>query len=72
MEDALECGADDFAANDGVFEIITDPNEVGNVREALEKKGYTCETADPEYYPSTFTSITDEDAMKNMQKLFMN
>lgn len=69
MEAALECGAEDFAANDGMFEIITDPNEVGNVREALEAKGYACETADAEYYPNTFTSITDEDAMKNMQKL---
>ena len=69
MDAALECGASDFAANDGVFEIITEPNDVGAVREALEQRGYTCETAEPEYYPSTFTSITDEDAMKNMQKL---
>lgn len=69
MDAALECGASDFAENDGVFEIITDPNDVGNVREALEAKGYVCDTAEAEYYPNTFTSITDEDAMKNMQKL---
>ncbi len=69
MEDALECGAEDFNAADGVFEIITDPNNVGAVREALEQKGYTVESAEPEYYPSTFTSITDEEAMTKMCKL---
>ena len=39
------------------------------MRVALEAKGYTCDTAEPEYYPANFTSITDEDAMKNMQKM---
>lgn len=53
MEDALECGADDFQANDGVFEIITDANNVGEVRVALEAKGYTCDTAEPEYILQT-------------------
>ena len=69
MEAALECGASDFMASDDMFEIITEPNDVGTVREALEQHGYTCETAEAEYYPNTFTSITDEEAMKNMQKL---
>lgn len=69
MEAALECGASDFMASDDMFEIITEPNDVGTVREALEQRGYTCETAEAEYYPNTFTSITDEEAMKNMQKL---
>ena len=70
MEDALESGAEDFNAEDGVFEIITDPNGVGEVREALEQKGYTeFLTCQPEYYPSTFSSIDDEEMMVKMQKL---
>lgn len=70
MEDALESGAEDFNADEGIFEIITDPNSVGAVREALEQKGYSeFLTVQPEYYPSTFTSIEDEEAMTKMQKL---
>ena len=70
MEDALNSGADDFNAEDGIFEIITDPNSVGTVREALEEAGYTeFLTCQPEYYPATFTEIDDEEAMKKMQKL---
>ena len=61
MEDALNSGADDFNAEDGIFEIITDPNSVGTVREALEEAGYTeFLTCQPEYYPATFTEIDDE------------
>lgn len=69
MEDALDAGAEDFNSSDGMLEIITDPNKVGAVREALEQKNYTLLTAQPEYYPTTFTSINDEDAMAKMVKL---
>ena len=69
MEAALEAGADDFAANDGAFEIITDPNSVGQVREALEAKGFECASAEAEYYPATFSSIDDDENMKKMMKL---
>lgn len=69
MEAALEAGADDFAANDGAFEIITDPNSVGEVREALEAKGFECESAEAEYYPATFSSIDDDENMQKMMKL---
>ncbi|MBQ2677201.1 MAG: YebC/PmpR family DNA-binding transcriptional regulator [Clostridia bacterium] len=69
MEDALDCGAEDFNSQDNMFEIITDANRVGAVREAMEQKGYTLLSAEPEYYPANFTSITDDDAMTKMQKL---
>ncbi len=70
MEDALECGAEDFGVTDDTFEIITDANEVGKVREALEAKGYSdFISAEPEYYPSTFTSINDDETMEKMQKM---
>ncbi len=69
MEAALEAGADDFNAEDGVFEIITDPNTVGDVSTVLTEKGYKVMSAEPEYYPSTFTSITDDESMEKMQKL---
>ena len=41
MEDALDAGAADFSAEDGVFEIQTEPDDFSAVRDALEEKGYT-------------------------------
>ena len=36
MEDALEAGADDFEFDGEIFEISTEPNSLGAVRDALE------------------------------------
>ena len=69
MEDALEAGAEDFNFDGDVFEISTDPNELGAVRDALEAKGYTFESAEVAYIPQTMTALDDEDAIKNMEKL---
>src|SRR5690554_5215494 len=39
MMTALEAGAEDFVTEDEGYEIITDPNDFGLVRETLEKEG---------------------------------
>ena len=69
MEDALEAGAEDFNFDGDVFVIDTDPNEMGNVRDALEEKGYTFVSAEVAYVPQTTTAIDDEDAVAKMEKL---
>ncbi|MBQ8550862.1 MAG: YebC/PmpR family DNA-binding transcriptional regulator [Clostridia bacterium] len=69
MEDALEAGADDFNFDGDVFEISTDANSLGTVRDALEEKGYTFVSAEVEYVPSTTTAIEDEAAVAQMEKL---
>ena len=69
MEDALEAGADDFIANEDVFEIATDPNSLGTVRDALDAKGYTFVSAEVEYIASTGTSLTDEESVQKMERL---
>ncbi len=69
MEDALEAGADDFTFDGDVFEISTEANDLGAVRDALEAKGYTFVSAEVEYVPSTTTVIEDEAAVANMEKL---
>jgi YebC/PmpR family DNA-binding regulatory protein len=68
MEDALEAGAEDFAAVNSVFEITTEPNSVAAVREALEKKGYAFISAEAEYVPGTYSALSEEQAVK-MEKL---
>ncbi len=70
MDAALEAGAEDFNFEDGdVFEISTDPNEMGKVRDALEAKGYSFLSAEVAYVPSTMTALTDEEAITKMEKL---
>jgi len=69
MEDALEAGAEDFAADGDVFEITTLPEDLSAVREALEGKGYTIASAEPDKIPSTYVTLEDEDAIKQMNNL---
>lgn len=69
MEDALEAGAKDFNSDGDVFEIATDPNEIGAVRDVLEAKGYDFISAENEYIPQTMTTIDDEETAAKMEKL---
>lgn len=69
LEDCFEAGAEDVDFGDGGIEIFTDPNGVCAVREALEKMGYTLASAQPEYIPSTYTTIPDEAQAEKMSKL---
>ena len=69
MEDALEAGAADFEADDDVFEITTDPDDLGMVRDALTEKGYTFISADVAEIPSSTVDLTDEEAVEKMTKL---
>ena len=69
MEDALEAGATDFNAAEDVFEITTDPDDMGTVRDALETKGYTFLSAEAAEVPLTTVDLTDEEAAEKMTKL---
>ncbi|MCQ2477891.1 MAG: YebC/PmpR family DNA-binding transcriptional regulator [Clostridia bacterium] len=69
MEAALEAGADDFSFDGDVFEIVTDPNSLGTVRDALEEKGYSFLSAEVQFVPNTTTEITDPEAAEKMEKL---
>lgn len=69
MEAALEAGAEDFNSDGDVFEITTDPNELGAVRDALETAGYSFLSAEVQYIPQTMTAIDDPEAREKMEKL---
>lgn len=69
MMDALEAGAEDFTAEEDVFEIVTAPNDLGAVRDALEAKGYAFVSAEVAYIPQTMTSLPDEAMCEKMEKL---
>ncbi len=69
MEAALEAGAEDFSAEDGVFEIVTGPNDLGAVRDALEQAGYSVLSAEVAYVPTTTTVLDNPDDVVKMEKL---
>ena len=69
MDTALEAGAVDFNAEDDIFDIRTEPNDLGKVRDALEEAGYSFVSAEVEYVPSTYTTLTNEDDITNMNKM---
>ncbi len=69
MEAALEAGAEDFSFDGDVFEISTEPNDLGAVRDALEAQGYTFLSAEVQYIPSTTSAIDDPDMQAKMEKL---
>jgi YebC/PmpR family DNA-binding regulatory protein len=69
MMDAIEAGAEDFKNEEDVFEIITAPNDMGTVRDALEEKGYTFVSAEVAYIPQNMTELTDETMCEKMEKL---
>ncbi len=69
MMDALDCGAEDFNAEENIFEILTDPDSFSAVREALEAKGYTFLQAEIRMMPQTMVTLEDEEDVKNMNKL---
>ena len=69
MECALEAGAADFQAEDGIYEIYTEPDDLTAVREALEQSGYTLEQAEVAEVPNTYTVLKTEEEQKFMDLL---
>ena len=69
MEAALEAGAEDFAATDETFEITTEVDDLYAVRDELEKLGYKIESAEEDKIPQSYVTLTNEDDIKNMNKL---
>ena len=69
MEDSLEAGASDFAADEDVFEITTEPDDFSAVRDDLEAKGYTFVSAEVEMVPDVYSTIDDPELCVKMDKL---
>lgn len=69
MEDALESGAEDFAADGDIFEITTEPSDLEAVRDELEAKGYAIASCEKDKIPSNYVDLTDEDDIKKMNSL---
>ena len=69
MEAALEAGAADFEADEDIFTIYTEPEDLSAVRDDLQAQGYEFVSAEVEQVPSTYTKIDDPDTRVQMQKM---
>lgn len=68
MMAALDAGAEDFNAEDEVFEITTTMEDFSGVRESLEKSGYEFLNAELIMIPDVFTAV-DMDQAEKIQRL---
>jgi YebC/PmpR family DNA-binding regulatory protein len=65
---AVEAGAEDIAADDNVFEVLTDPSDLTAVRAALDAAGIAIEQAEVTQRPKTLVPL-DEDTAKKVLRL---
>ena len=72
MEDALEAGAADFEADEDIFTVYTEPDDLSGVLDDLTAKGYEFASAEVEQVPSNYVKIDDPDKQIQMQKMLDN
>ena len=68
-EACIDAGAEDISLEDDRFIIITAPADLETVGTALRKAGYAIESEETAYIPTTYTKVTDEDALMRLNKL---
>ena len=68
MMTSLDAGAEDFSEEEDSYEILTDPDELENVKKALEDAGIPLASAEVTMIPQNYVDLTDETAIKNLQK----
>ena len=69
METALESGAEDFLSDEDIFEIYTVPEDLYDVKEAIEAAGYEIASAEKTKVPSNYVTLDNEDDIKFMNLL---
>ena len=66
---ALGAGAEDFSEEEDSYEVLTDPEGFSEVRQKLEEAGIAMASAEVTMIPQTWVQVTDEEAVKNIQKI---
>jgi YebC/PmpR family DNA-binding regulatory protein len=63
---ASEAGAEDFEVEEDVYIITTDPNQLYNIKDALNQKGIECLESELELIPKNYVECGIEDAKSNL------
>ncbi|MDC7225974.1 MAG: YebC/PmpR family DNA-binding transcriptional regulator [Spirochaetales bacterium] len=61
---ALEAGAEDVVTEDGIIEVMTDPQDFESVRDALEEGGFKREMAEVSMIADQMITLDDEKTRK--------
>lgn len=64
MELVLDKGVDDIINDNGVFEIVSGPDELESVKDALQGKNINFSSANITVVPKNFTRVEGSDAVK--------
>jgi YebC/PmpR family DNA-binding regulatory protein len=66
---AAEGGADDVSLDGSTYEVVSAPESLSAVREALETAGFVVESAELAMVPKTTVEVADESAAKKVLRL---
>lgn len=69
MMTALEAGADDMVMEEGIFEILSAPENFNPVYDALTEAGYPCLSAEVTMLADTTTALEKEEDRAMMEKM---
>ncbi len=69
LEDSLEAGASDFAAEEDVFVITTEPEDYKTVKDTLEGQGYEFEEATLDLVADNMVKVEDEEIYAQLEKM---
>lgn len=68
LEPAIDAGAEDIALDEDVYEVITEPSDLTEVREALEAAGVEVESAELTMRPTNRVEV-DESTVGQLMRL---
>lgn len=66
---ALDAGAEDFSDEDDSYEIITAPDDLTAVLDALEENKIKIVSGEVTLLPQTYVDVTDEETVKQIQRI---
>ena len=66
---ALDAGAEDFNEEEDGYEVLTAPDDFDAVLKALQDGGIPFASAEITMIPQNYVELTDETAVKNLQKI---
>ena len=66
---AAEGGADDVSRDGSTYQVVSPPESLTTVREALEGAGFTVESAELSLVPKTTVEVADESSAKKVLRL---
>lgn len=67
LDVALDAGADDVSAQDGMYEVTTPPAEFHVVMKTLEQVGIACDTQELAMLPQTLVALQGRDAERCLE-----